>query len=268
MKPIVAFYVLSEKIRLSGTEANSLLFELEAALTGIDIAELLLHRSDQIEKIAIYISVPNNKVDSLEETLDKFIRDSPNGAMYVARSAEYEIKYAQCKYGQEKENTVMAIIYRNSTEQNFQSTIPIEVSEFIERGNRWEKLERSGDALCCYRIGLDMHPDDDSLKIALSKLMIKYDFFLPTAHKTLIELANKLPTDGAIARHLGECCLRIANTLSIEFKNITREDFLWNALNHLERAESLLPKDSSPDTDLQELRQRLNVKDNYQFFKK
>jgi hypothetical protein len=267
MKTIVETFILREKTRLSELEAHRLLELSISSIMGKSYSEAFLDLTLN-GNIKIYISCLMLFVNDMSVALIELIKTSPNGEIYLNNPGAYEIKYLNYETGNPPEDTRVAIVFANNFEQSDDQILPIEVSEFVERGSHWEKLQRWGDALQCYRIGLDLFPDANNLRLCLSSIMLKFDFLLPNAYKILTELFNELPVDGKVAYQLGKCCQLIADSQFTEIKDISREKCLSIALCHLERAAVIMHTDNQVYQDLITLRFRLNTQADNCFFKR
>ena len=156
------------------------------------------------------------------------------------------------------EQTRLAIAYVNDLPQRVNEHIP-EVADFLSRGQRWEDLERWGDALGCYYIGLILHPYHPDLLARLGNIQVRYPRYLLTAVENLKKAIELCPTNWSALFCLGRAHRLVANNPEIQVKGRPKEELRQMALSFLQRAAVLQPSNSEIRAELDSLCKELGI---------
>ena len=252
MTPIEVF-ILRQKTRPSNREGAEFVFQFISSYEG----RLIDFKSDAAISLRFNSANLVRETDDIDESLRAFIK-SEERERYLIDQTHFCIEVFSFLSGSPPEHTRLAIVFVKDKEDRKNQHFP-EVEAFLTRGNRWEELERWGDALGCYYIGLVLHPEQPDLLAKLGSIQLRYTRYLTEAIRNLNKAIELHPLDGNALFHLGCGYRLIANTPEIEVRGRPRDDLRRIALGLLERAAAIKSEDFRVLDELESLYQELKI---------
>jgi tetratricopeptide (TPR) repeat protein len=256
MTPIEIF-ILRQKTRPSEEECQQ--FFLRCLATNEErLLDLLKDMANPSHpQCAMQSANLNRETDDIDKTLEVFIK-AEGGERYLKDRSRFSLETFRFISGNPPEQTRVAIAYVNDLQQRVNEHIP-EVADFLSRGHRWEELERWGDALGCYYIGLILHADHPVLLARLGNIQVRYPRYLVTAVENLKKAIELCPTNWAALFCLGRAHRLVADSPEIQVKGRTKEELRQIALSFLQRAALLQPSNSEIRAELDSLCKELGI---------
>jgi tetratricopeptide (TPR) repeat protein len=231
MKP-VAYYILSERSRLSEEEGVGVAF-------GIDVVYAKSHHidyfdvvSDKPGQVPIYTSFPYDPAGDPAEQMNAYIR-SQGRSCFLNDPERYEVFVMTSKEGTPAQSTCSALILDRG-EPNRKHAISKELQFCLDRGRQWETLRRRGDAMHCYEIGLDVFGDHPELLLRLGVLKLEFETLLPGALACLRKAHDANPERTDALYYLALCYTRIAESGGIQVADTTPQRLKELALTLIE----------------------------------
>lgn len=229
----IAYYVLRERTRPSEADAFAYVLDCEFVKNRQDLDGMLQGRG----LVPIYAANPTPP-GNVFQLIEQFIRAN-NGGKFLDMPGVYEITYFHTKTGDPPEPTCIAIV----TDKTKDGTDPdLPVKEIVDRGRQWEALQRYGDEMLTYRVGLEGHPDHPELLYRQALVQKRFWPLLPKAIEGLTKSRDARPDRAAYAAVLAEC-YQAAMDRNIPIVGASADEVRQLIINLLETACRLDPND-------------------------
>jgi hypothetical protein len=257
----VAYYILREKTRLSETEANAMIFGVMAfGMVGLHGVPKVDHDSGVVP---IAISCPFDPEGDVEKQMKDYIT-SQGGGHYLQDPDRYQFFMIGTKEGNPPEPTFLAMIVDRQPQSS--DEIPPGVRACLDRGRRWEELQRFGDAMHCYEVGLDVYGAHPELLFRLGSVKLPFELLLPSAYQSLQKAHEALPQRTDVAYQWALCHVKLADAKAVEVQGATPLELKEMALRILEPAAAAAPKDPNILALARDLRHQLSDGEADNFF--
>jgi tetratricopeptide (TPR) repeat protein len=209
--------------------------------------------------------VPDPDVQKL---MKDFINSS-GGEIYLKNPERYEIRRYRLLSADPPEETCVAfVLSHEKTLKSGSSEVPEGLKDYLDRGRRWEELQRLTDAVFCYQLGLQEFASEPELLFRLGAVLSHLELQLPEALESLKKAYEACPHKADYAIELARCYLLIADRQDINIVGGTRRELQEKALVLLERAAALEPHHTDLSEEISLLRKRLGVHEEDLFFGK
>lgn len=261
---IVAYYILSERSRLSEEEGLGVAFGVEMVYAKQSEEGTLGVLSGLHGQVPIFTSFPFDPAEDVVAQMDRYIT-SVGGGRFLEDESRYEVFIVTSQEGDPPQATCTAMVIDRG-EQVRKIEITEEVQYCLDRGRRWEELGRMGDAMHCYAVGRNVYGDHAELLLRLGIMRLEFETLLPGAMECLRKAHATFPKRADAIYPLALCYFKLA-----ESKKIQVTDASPRRLKEL--AMSLLEEDAawtSGDQRMEALAKRLRAElgdDTESFFK-
>jgi hypothetical protein len=231
---IVAYYILSERSRLSEEDGLAVAFGVRMVCAKQREEGLLEALGGSSGQVPIFTSFPFDPAGDVVEQMHEYITVH-GGGRYLEDKGRYEVFIVTSKDGNPPQPTCTAMIVDRG-EQAREVVIPEEVQYCLDRGRRWEKLGRMGDAMHSYAVGRDVYGDHPELLLRLGIRRLEFETLLPGALECLRKAHAAFPKQASAIYPLALCYLKLAESEKIQVSDTSPRRLKELALSLLEES--------------------------------
>ena len=264
---LIETYILRAKTRPTMEESMTILITIARGEPEIiqAVNGAIRSGSNMNRLITAHPMVPDPDV---QELMKDFISSS-GGEIYLKNPERYVIRRYRLLSADPPEETCVALVLsRERTLISRTGDISEKLKDYLDRGRRWEELQRLTDAVFCYRLGLQEYPEKPELLFCLGVALSHLELGLPEALESLKKAYEACPHKADYAIELAKCYLLIAERQDVDIVGATRRNLQEKALVLLERAMALEPQHPNLSEEIRLLRKRLDVVEEDLFFVK
>jgi len=207
---IVAYYILSEHSRLSEEDGLAVSFGVHMVCAKQRSEGMLEALGGSSGQVPIFTSFPFDPAGDVVEQMRQYIT-TLGYSRYLEDEGRYEVFIVTSKEGNPPQPTCTAMIIDRGVQAR-SVEVPDEVQYCLDRGRRWEKLGRMGDAMHCYSVGRDVFGDHPELLLRLGILRLEFEMLLPGALECLRKAHDAFPKRADPIYPLALCYVKLAET--------------------------------------------------------